>query len=329
MNKLSEKAYVSVKSKYYKIDAAFNILDHSNALRAGYTKSTNVHSVYSKNNFGLYSKGCHNNAEALEKACERYKKLTGKKVRKDFNLLFEHVVILTESQYSKLEKLYGKEQAKKEVMKHLAKYAMAIKKEFGFEPLGVDLHLDEGHFITTANTGPHFVRNVHAHVQFFNYDFKCRVAPLRHLMAKGKDRNDRTNQLNPNFEKMQDIVANIFAPIGFNRGESKNITGRVHLEKEHFVKEKLQRAEQEVEDLANYNKELTRELELQKLRSDYLANEINQQEEKISWLKQKIYELNGVAEELEAAIKKRCKKAFNFISKKVSSSQSILKSPQR
>ncbi|WP_276755960.1 hypothetical protein [Pseudoalteromonas marina] len=312
MNKHKKKAFASVRTKYYKVDKAFNILDHSNANRNGFTRSANVNPELSINNVGLYPKTCKNGSEALERACARYKEVTGKKTRKDFNLLFEHIVVLSEHQYVRIEKKYGDVKAKQFLVNYLRKYAVQIKNEFGFEPLGIDLHLDEGRY-----EGGRFVRNIHAHVSFFNYDFKNKVAPLRHLMTKGKNSKSRTNQLNPNFEKMQDIVANTFEPLGFERGESKNVTGREHLQKEKFVKEKLNEMTQTVEVLNSRNQELESQLTLQKHKSDQLSNEIQIQETKKSWLESKISNLTKMADELELAIKIRCKKTISFISKKV------------
>ncbi|CAM3103409.1 hypothetical protein [Pseudoalteromonas distincta] len=315
MNKHKKKAFASVRTKYYKVDKAFNILDHSNANRNGFTRSANVNPELSINNVGLYPKTCKNGSEALNQACTRYKEVTGKKARKDFNLLFEHIVILSEGQYVKIEKKYGESKAKQLLVNYLRKYAVQIKNEFGFEPLGIDLHLDEGRY-----EGGRFFRNIHAHVSFFNYDFKNKVAPLRHLMAKGKNSKSRTNQLNPNFEKMQDIVANTFKPLGFERGESKNVTGREHLQKEKFVKEKLNEMTQTVKELNSRNNVLERQLTLQKQKSDQLSNEIHIQETKKSWLESKISNLTDMADELELAIKKRCKRTLNFISRKVANS---------
>ena len=306
------KAFASVRTKYYKADRAYSILDHSNANRSGYTNSANVNHEFSLSNVGLYIKGCENASEALEQACIQYKEVTGKKVRNDFNLLFEHIVILSEHRYIKIEKKYGESKAKQILVNHLRKYAAQIKNEFGFEPLGIDLHLDEGRY-----EGGRFVRNIHAHVSFFNYDFKNKVAPLRHLMTKGKNSKSRTNQLNPNFEKMQDIVANTFEPLGFKRGESKNVTGREHLKKEKFVKEKLNEMAQTVEVLNSRNQELESQLISQKQKSDQLSDQIQMQETKKSWLESKISNLTNMADQLELAIKKRCKKTLSFISGKV------------
>lgn len=210
------RQYVSVRTQYMKSSSAYALLDHVHALRRGLTCSSNVYQKLSHNNIGIYAFGCISGTEALEIACERYKIVTGKKIRSDFNALFEHVVVLSESQYVLIEKRVGNAEAKRLAINSLKYYAKSIKAEFGFEPLSIDFHLDEGHY---DNTGM-FIRNIHAHVTFFNYDFLKKVAPLRHLMIKGKSDSGRTFQLNPNFEKMQDIVCESFKKLGFVRGES-------------------------------------------------------------------------------------------------------------
>lgn len=324
-----KKAYVAVKSRYYKADAAASVLDHTNARRNGFTRSVNVNPQYSHENAGLYVKGCKTTSEGLEKACRRYKEVTGKKVRTDFNVLFEHVVILTESQYARLEVEWGKERAKRLVLKHLAQYAHNIKAEFGFEPIGVELHLDEGHYQHSSPNGDStFTRNIHAHVSFFNYCFKRRIAPLRHLLNKQKDKNGRTNQLNPNFVRMQDIAADTFASLGFNRGESMNVTGAKHLKKEEFVINKLHGMEEQVNDLLEKNQKLERKLKGKQNESDLLSQKICAQERKSHWLDKHIEKLQEIASEVERAIKGRCQHALRRLTQRLRSKSSPTQSPK-
>ena len=58
-------------------------------------------------------------------------------------------------------------------------------------------------------------------------------------MTKGKDKNGKTLQLNPHFEKIQNIAFEHFKLWGFKRGVSKNITGAEHLNKEAYVQQRL------------------------------------------------------------------------------------------
>tara|TARA_R110001583_G_scaffold164736_2_gene317221 strand:- start:3237 stop:4076 length:840 start_codon:yes stop_codon:yes gene_type:complete len=246
--------HVCVRTRYYKAGPALAILDHAHALRNGFTRSQNVITAISHNNAGTYFSGTTSSLEAFEIMCERYKETTGKKCRSDFNALFEHILIFSENVYTDLEQKHGSERLKRSLLLQLKKYAEKIKKEFGFEPLGIDLHLDEG--LIDQQTGK-VRRNIHAHIQFFNYDFDKRVAPLRHLMRKGVDENGRTQQLNPNFVLMQDIAGNLFSKAGFKRGESKDVTGREHLKKEGFVKQELKLREEEVNRLKRLANDLS------------------------------------------------------------------------
>jgi hypothetical protein len=238
--------HVCVRTRYYKSNAAIAVLDHANALRNGFTRSQNVIPALSGDNVGVYFSDSNSSLEAFEKMCIRYKETTGKKCRSDFNALFEHILIFSADTYDELEKKHGHDRLKNAMLGQTKMYATEIQKRFGFEPLGIDLHLDEGTFDPITGKTK---RNVHAHVQFFNYDFDKKIAPLRHLMRKGKDENGQTHQLNPNFVMMQDIAGDLFSKAGFKRGETRDVTGRKHMEKEAFVRHKLSLMEQEIQSL--------------------------------------------------------------------------------
>jgi hypothetical protein len=246
-------AYVAVRTRYYKQKTAIAILDHAYALRNGFTNSINVIQDLTQDNRGFYFNGSTSSLDAFNSACDKYREVTGKKCRSDFNALFEHVLVFTASRYDELEQKYGAEKVKAAMLLQMQKYAIEISKQFGFEPLGIDLHLDEGTIY--PQTGD-VKRNVHAHIQFFNYDFQNKVAPLRHLMRKGLNNKGQTNELNPNFVMMQDIAGKLFTKAGFSRGHSKSITSKEHLEKEQFVKQKLQTMEQEISALQALSIEL-------------------------------------------------------------------------
>ncbi|MEJ6531760.1 hypothetical protein [Pseudoalteromonas lipolytica] len=244
----------SVHCRYYKSKTAKAVLDHADANRNGFTNSDNVHWERSVDNAGYYFQGSKSCAEAFDLMCQRHKEVTGKKIRVDNNVLFEHVLCLSEKHYSQLEELNGTDKVKQATMNRFKRYAKAVKAEFGFEPLGIDFHLDEGRY--EALEGSRFIRNVHAHIQFINYDFSRKVAPLRYLMAKGLNKNGKTNSLNPHFEKMQDLAFETFKDWGFQRGESKSVTNKKHLNKEQFVKQKIQQLREQTVELNRANNEL-------------------------------------------------------------------------
>ncbi|MEQ3636372.1 hypothetical protein [Alcanivorax sp.] len=211
-----KKNFVAVRTQYYKRNAAQKVLAH------GYRKHSNSPNVYEKDtrhNFGMRYK-------SLDDCMAQYKATSGRKPQDKMNVLFEHVVVFSEGQFKE------RKPNKKEFDECMQRYIKAIHAAFGFQPMGYELHLDEGH--TDEKTGE-FKRNIHAHVYFFNYDFKKKKAPLRDLMKKGKDENGKTLPLNHNFVKMQDMAAMAFKPLGFRRGISKGERNRKHLDKGTYV----------------------------------------------------------------------------------------------
>ena len=212
----NEKNFVAVRTQYYKINAAQKVLAH------GYRKhsnSPNVVEKYTPFNYGMRYK-------SIDDCMTQYKAVSGRKPQDKMNVLFEHVVVFSEDQFKE------RKPGKKEFDECMRSYIKSIHAEFGFQPLGYELHLDEGH--TDEKTGE-FKRNIHAHVYFFNYDFKKKKAPLRDLMKKGKDENGKTLPLNHNFVRMQDLAGMAFKPLGFRRGISKGERNRKHLDKDTFV----------------------------------------------------------------------------------------------
>ncbi len=315
---MKNKAFVGCRTFYYKLDAARVVLDHSNALRNGFTRSQNVHSEFSHLNCGHYYHGASSCSEALELVLEKHKQSTGKKVRSDCNVLFEHVVWLSEHQYSKLEQKYGHERVREAFLARLKVYAESVRREFGFEPLGIELHLfDEGHY---EPNGGQFVRNIHGHVQFFNYDFKKRVAPLRHLMNNGKDEKGRTNALNPNFVRLQDLVAAPFKNMGFERGESKLVTGREHQTKEQFVLDKLKATQQANEALEQERNELAEQLLLQRAEQMQLAEQIVVQRQEVATWASEVQRLKDQFAQLQQLIKQKALTAIKQFAMRFSQS---------
>lgn len=309
MSRCDMNAYSGVKARYYKKGAAIAVLDHAHALRNGFTQSQNVVSELSHENLGFYYHESNSSAEALELMYEKHKQVTGKKVRRDNNALFEHVVWLSEYQYSRLEMRYGQERVKKAFLQRLKRYAESVKAEFGFEPLGIDLHMDEGHIDDSGK----FIRNIHAHVSFFNYDFSARRAPLRHMMKKGKDKNGKTHSSNPKFEMLQNLVHEQFKEWGFSRGTAKSITGREHLQKEDFVKAKLKTHKRSVSQLTEKYSELEQQLKVKEEKLS-LANEaILQKKQEYKWLTEQVTKLSELKRDMSNAITQGCRAALASI----------------
>ncbi|WP_037054466.1 hypothetical protein [Rheinheimera baltica] len=301
---MKKTAFVGTRTQYYKLEAAQAVLDHAHAPRSGFTHSQNVHSEYSHLNRGYYYHGASSCAEALDLMLEKHKQVTGKKVRSDCNVLFEHVLWLSEHQFSRLEQRYGFERVREAFLARAKAYAQSIKNEFGFEMLGLDIHYDEGTVASTFER-QRFIRNVHCHIMFFNYNWDERVAPLRHLMNNGKDQKGRTNALNPNFVRMQDLAATAFKDMGFQRGESKLVTGREHQSKEQFVLSKLKTAQQATDTLQQERIQLAVQLHQQRSEQLQLTEQIVIQRSEAASLAQEVHKLKDQFQHLQQLIKQR------------------------
>jgi len=229
---MSDKNFVAVRTKYYKVADAKKEIGHS--LRIGeHAKNENVKFPDdSHKNIYTFDESKFDDIEA------RHKESIGKKPQKNRNAVFEHVLVFSEAQFNKNDPEAHKKQ--------IEAYMEAIKDEYGFEPMGFGLHLDEGHI---DKDGIKHV-NTHAHVYFYNFDFKTKTAPLRKLMIKGKNEQGQVNKLNPNFSKMQDIAGQVFECLGYKRGNSKLNTMAEHSAKLDYLAKKLKNAEGVIEDQA-------------------------------------------------------------------------------
>lgn len=152
--------------------------------------------------------------------------------------------------------------------------------KYGFTPLQVSLHLDEGYIENGVARS-----NIHAHLTLFNFDFDKERSVLRTLKKQ-------------DYKDLQDLAANSFQEVGFNfiRGIDKEITKQEHLEKNDHViqKQTLELKQQilEINELKNKEKELLKTLEKGTIEHDDLYAKIGilQAEEKD--LRAKVKELS-------------------------------------
>lgn len=232
------KKFVAVRTAYYKKSAAERISGH--IFRVGeHAKNENV-TFPEMSGMNKY-KSIH----SLDDIEAKHKEAIGKNPRKDRNAVFEHVLVFSEEHFNK----YGPTRHEE----YIEDYMKSIKDNFGFEPMGYAIHMDEGHIC--PETGLKKI-NTHCQILFYNFDFDKKKAPLRDLMIKGKDENGVTNKLNPNFVKMQDLAAKSFEPLGYERGISDPT--KKHIPKWKFIQktlmnsiESLQQEEKSVKERLN------------------------------------------------------------------------------
>jgi len=255
------------------------IAEFDHVLRLGKTNSVNIHDEFSHLNITISPNDCDSPLDAYYKCRDKYKEINGRSCRSDMNSMFEHVVVLSEAHVMHLEKTLGQEKATKAIVTCLKNYSKQYAEQCGFTNLGASLHFDEGHYDDNGK----FVRNVHAHVMFFNYDFKNKKSNLKFLMNKGKDpKTGKTNELNENFVFIQNLCYLCFMPLKFSRGRSKLLTLSKYLPKHAFLKKKITDKKSELRNLLkDINQHRTKfenqfSLWLQNIRHKFLREEHEQ-----------------------------------------------------
>ncbi len=202
----------------------------------------------------------------------------------------------------------------------LKKYSQQIKDHWGFEVLGLDCHFDEGRYEKNNSKESKFIRNIHCHIQFMNYDFSKKIAPLRHMMTKGTNKHGKTNSLNPHFEQIQTIAFETFKCLGFKQGESKNITNKKHLKKEEFIKQKVADLEKRAFELTKQNNSLIEKFNTEKQMFDKVSLEVSTLKSHLDLLSEQIKHLDSLKHEMLEAIEQSSDMALReFMSKKIPS----------
>lgn len=232
---MAKKDFVSVRMSFYKTEEGKKEIAHT--LRLG---------VHADNENVTFKDDQSNNIYTFDESKfdeleQRHRDTLGRKPQGNRNAVIEHVIVFSEDKFN--------DHTPEAHKQFLDDYMEKIKEEYGFEPMGFGIHMDEGSFKEDGTKK----RNTHAHVYFYNYDFKKKKAPLRDLMAKGKNEAGQLNKLNPNFVKMQDIAAEAFKPLGYRRGISKANTGLKHRKKEAFVEDKIKEKKKMNSDLIKEN----------------------------------------------------------------------------
>jgi len=233
------KKFVSVNAKFYKHSKASGEMAHVDRL---FNENKNCFPEYTKFNFG----SDYNLYKKYNEIHQRRIKAIKKNVRKDSNSFLDFVVSFSLEQWEWLEKKHGNlklEQAMKIMMK---KFMAEIHEQHHLFPVGYRLHADEGHMKQYEKyqeqqerikngelkvdeeilKNESLTRNIHAHVIFYNFDFKTKTSPLRKFTRK-------------TWINFQDIAGQSFSKAGFFRGISKDLTKKTHLKKSDFVNKKL------------------------------------------------------------------------------------------
>lgn len=203
--------YISLNAKYYKTSDYAHIYEHdfrvSNVTyRLENTQYKNFEYEFEKFE-DLHSK----KAQIMLKR--------GTNLRSNENSVVEFVVALSREQ---TENILAEKNGYEKLENALKSTMENISKKYGFTSLFYAFHSDEGYKNNDKN-----VHNFHAHLTFYNYDFKKEKSVL-----KGIKKDE--------WSKMQDLAAKTFQSCGldFVRGEKKEVKGKDHLERKLYIASK-------------------------------------------------------------------------------------------
>ncbi len=265
--------YISVNAKHYKKKEIQRISEHNFRLqKIGYLlpkehiKHENVNIIYANNITNKYK----NNLTKLGEYSQNLNELYNKKQLDNILKSQYELLLKTKEDIQYKNKSYAKsnestlvemvvalseEQAKaylesgKDLGKGFDNFTKNLCEKYGFTPLQISLHLDEGYVENGVAKN-----NIHAHITLYNFDFEKQRSVLRTLKKE-------------DYKGMQDLAANSFQDVGFDfkRGQGKDITKKEHLEtNDHVIqKQKLELKQQilEINILKNEKKELLKTLE--------------------------------------------------------------------
>lgn len=139
-------------------------------------------------------------------------------------------------------------------LKDLLRFTKEVEKKWGIKALQVHLHRDEGHYEVPGDEKT-WVPNYHAHIIWDWMD---------HSTGKSIKLNAA------DMSEMQDMVAEA---LDMERGQKKSETGLDHLDREQFIKQKLEKEKKQLE-------EEKRKAQSEKDKAEKKANEAKEQARK-------------------------------------------------
>lgn len=210
--------YVAVRLKGRRKADATRLREHISRARRS---SQNIRTD-SRHNFAM----TYNDYEGL---CRRHddaeQQRQGRRVRKDYRRMVEAVVVLSDDRMRELISEKGWKNTRESVSEAMDKLTRAISDEHGLVPVDWHFHTDEGH----RDANGRFVRNWHAHISFYNYNFENGKSPLVKMSKcryfKDESTGDLKRDFNHNFVGLQDKAGEAFKALGFRRGDQQKFPG--------------------------------------------------------------------------------------------------------
>ena len=232
------KNFVSFNAKYYKNSNASGEIGH---VQRAFAKNTNQIVEFAKDNFGCG----YNIYDRYKDVFNQVEGIKNKKIQKTANTFMDGVLSFSRDQMMEIMK---DPDWKTSFSDHIEQFMQDVKEKTGMEPLGWEMHMDEGH--KDPVTGE-YKMNYHAQCIFFNYDFKTNKAPLRDLMGRKGESI---------WSKLQDTAGQRFEDLGFVRGVSADMTKAKHQEKDDFIASKQAEIERLQAELVDRQTHLDRAL---------------------------------------------------------------------
>jgi len=284
-----KNGFASIHLTPFNHSAAKGLSGHINRT---FKKNISTFEELAVNNFG--------DADTYQKYTElyeRHKRVLGRSPQKNGNTYIDAVLELSLDRYELLEEEYSSEQLKLLIDQQIKLLMADISNELKLFGLGYQFHADEGHIDKISGK---IIRNPHAHLIFYNYDFQNKEAPLRKLRK-------------PHMSLIQDLCFKNFKELGFRRGISADVTKKKHLKKDVFIAEKKK---QQYLDLKEKNILIRKKLSQQK--EMILANQkvISEQSDELSILK---LDINSFTEQ-----KKKLQETLSKLTTKIARIQSSI-----
>lgn len=214
--KIMTKNFVSFNVEYYKNSNAAGEIGH---VQRVFAENTNQIKEFAKDNFGC-GYNIYDRYKDVYKQVEDIKK---KKIQENANTFIDGVLSFSRDQMLEIMK---DPDWKTSFSEHIEQFMQDVKDKTGMEPLGWEMHMDEGH--KDRVTGK-YKMNYHAQCIFFNYDFKTNTAPLRKLEGRKGESI---------WSKLQGTAGQRFEDLGFVRGVSADMTKAKHKKKDDFIASK-------------------------------------------------------------------------------------------
>jgi len=285
-----DRKYCSSNTKYYKHSNASGELGHVNRMVFEIDENVLPEHLIEHSNFHHAGVGNPSPNAVYDEYMDVYAKAEehkGKKLQKNATTFIDSVVSLSQAHTDKLINKKGYDWFRKAATQCITEWQEDVKEKYGYEPVGFNFHMDEGHF--KEDKMKHQVissRNYHGHCIFFNYNFSDGTAPHRKMTKK-------------DFSNMQDMLADRFSKMGYIRGISKKLTKKNHLNKDQFIDQKLADANVEIDERLVESKIKLEAIEAEELRIK-VENEMLVSEEEL--LNKRQLEALSKAAEAEALI---------------------------